>query len=127
MQKAVQRLETLETARSRSERKTEETGTVMRSGLGASPGIGIGRAHRLEPPADLADVEIKEGCGVAEERARFVAALAEAVREVEEARVRMRELVPEVGGAIFEALRMMIEDSSFSSRVGEEIDKGISA
>ena len=32
------------------------------------------------------------------------------MREVEEARGRMRELVPEVGGAIFEALRMMIED-----------------
>jgi len=127
MQKAVQRLETLETARSRSERKVDDTDTVMRSGLGASPGIGIGRAHKLEPPADLADVEITPGIGILEERARFESALADAVREVEEARVRMRELVPEVGGAIFEALRMMIEDSSFSSRVGEEIDKGISA
>src|SRR6185369_13869193 len=106
MQKAVQRLETLETARSRSERKVDDTDTVMRSGLGASPGIGIGRAHKLEPPADLADVEITPGIGILEERARFESALADAVREVEEARVRMRELVPEVGG---------------------EIDKGISA
>jgi phosphotransferase system, enzyme I, PtsP len=127
MQKAVQRLETLETARSRSERKTKDTGTVMMSGSGASPGIGIGRAHRLEPPANLADIEIVAGCGITEENARFEKALAEAVREVEEARVRMRELVPEVGGAIFEALRMMIEDTSFSARVRDEIEKGVAA
>jgi len=127
MQKAVSRLESLESARSRTEKKTRETGTVMFSGLGASPGVGIGRAHRIEPPASLADVESVAGRGAAEERARFEAALSEAVREVEEARVRMRELVPEVGGAIFEALRMMIEDRSFAARIVEEIDKGIAA
>ncbi|MFN2424926.1 MAG: phosphoenolpyruvate--protein phosphotransferase [Candidatus Binatia bacterium] len=127
MQKAVARLESLETARSRTDKKAKETGTVMFSGLGASPGVGIGRAHRIEPPASLADVESGPGRGTAEERVRFESALAEAVREVEEARVRMRELVPEVGGAIFEALRMMIEDRSFAARIIEEIEKGVTA
>ncbi len=39
----------------------------------------------------------------------------------------MRELVPEVGGAIFEALRMILEDVSFSDRVAEELAKGMTA
>jgi phosphotransferase system, enzyme I, PtsP len=127
MQKAVARLESLENARSHRERKTRETGTVMCSGLGASPGVGIGKAHRIEPPANLADVQTTPGCGIPEERARFEAALSEAVRDVEEARIRMRELVPEVGGAIFEALRMMIEDRSFAARVLVELERGIAA
>lgn len=127
MKKAVQKLESIETARSRSERKTKESGTVMFSGLGASPGVAIGRAHRIEPPASLANVEVVAGRGPAEELARFDSALALAVVEVEGARVRMRELVPEVGGAIFEALRMMIEDISFAARIREEIGKGVAA
>ena len=127
MQKAVQRLEKFESSRSREEKKTRDTGAVMVSGMGASPGVGIGRAHRLEPPADLAAVEIQDGGGLDIEKARFEAALLEAIAEVEEARVRMRELVPEVGGAIFEALRMMIEDRSFALRAFEEIDKGLAA
>ncbi len=127
MQKAVARLESLENSRSRSEKRLNDTGTVMCSGLAASPGVGIGKAHRIEPPANLADVETTPGRGVEEERARFEVALSEAVRDVEEARIRMRELVPEVGGAIFEALRMMIEDRSFSARVVKEIGRGISA
>lgn len=127
MQKAVQRIETLEASRSWQDRKKSESGTVMFSGLGASPGVAIGRAHRIEPPASLATVEITAGAGVDVEQARFEAALAEAVREVEGARVRMRELVPEVGGAIFEALRMMIEDRSFAARIEDEIGKGVAA
>ncbi|HEY2772490.1 MAG TPA: phosphoenolpyruvate--protein phosphotransferase [Candidatus Binatia bacterium] len=127
MQKAVQRLESLESARSRTEKKKTETGTVMFSGLGASSGIGIGRAHRIAPPANLADVQVVAGAGGVAERARFETALIKAVAEVEQARVRMRELVPEVSGAIFEALRMMIEDRSFATRIFEEIDKGVAA
>ncbi|MFN2377097.1 MAG: phosphoenolpyruvate--protein phosphotransferase [Candidatus Binatia bacterium] len=127
MQKAVTRLENLESARARAEKKTRGVGTVMFSGLGASPGVGIGRAHRIEQPVSLGGVEVAAGQGARIESARFEAALAEAVREVEAARLRMRELVPEVGGAIFEALRMMIEDRSFAARILEEIDKGIAA
>jgi phosphotransferase system, enzyme I, PtsP len=127
MQKAVARIESLETARTRSERRPRETGTLMVSGLGASPGVGIGKAHRIELPANLANVETMPGSGIPEEQMRFDAALSEAVREVEEARIRMRELVPEVGGAIFEALRMMIEDRSFAARIVDEIGRGIAA
>ena len=107
MQKAVQRLESLE-SRSRMGRRPSDAGAVMFSGLGASPGVGIGRIHRIEPPVSLESVDVGPGKGADVERDRFRHALAEAVREVEEARERMRELVPEVGGAIFEALRMMI-------------------
>ncbi len=128
MQKAVARIESLESQRTRSEKKKPpSTGTLMFSGLGASPGVGIGRVHRIEVPTSLVSVEVVAGSGVEAEKGRFEVALAEAVREVEEARVRMRELVPEVGGAIFEALRMMIEDRSFAARILEEIDKGIAA
>lgn len=127
MVRAIRRLEAYEAERKR-ERPVE--GSERRSrltGQGASPGFGIGVGHVVVPPADLDRIEIRTTDDPALEKSRFDDALARSVAEVEVSRVRMRELVPEVGGALYEALRMIIEDQSFTNRVHAEIEKNLSA
>lgn len=128
MVRAIRRLEAYE-ASSRAlggvEAPVDEL--VRLTGQGASPGIGIGRAYVVSPPADLDTVGMHECEDVEAEVQRFEQALASSVEDVEHARNRMRELVPEVGGAIYEALRMVIEDPSFAARVREEIHAGLAA
>ncbi|HYC57714.1 MAG TPA: phosphoenolpyruvate--protein phosphotransferase [Candidatus Binatia bacterium] len=127
MQKAIQRLEAFEVSKARIDNRGVADGVLHLSGLGASPGFGIGRAHRLERPIEIERVEIANGRGYEIEKVRFATAMEAAIQDVEEARVRMGELVPEVGGAMFEALRMMIEDRSFATRIDEELGKGLAA
>jgi len=127
MVRAIRRLEAYESEH-RKPPKVDQTDRKRRLiGQGASPGFGIGNAHVVLPPADLDDVEVRGSEDAEAEKQRFSEALSRSIVDVEVARQRMRELVPEVGGAIYEALRMVIEDKSFSSRVHAEIDKGLSA
>ncbi len=127
MSDAISRLEAYE-RREQAERAEGLDGDFIHlQGHGASPGFGVGRVHRIEPPADITAVEMRPGESPERELARFEKALAASVVEIEEARRHMRALVPEVGGAMFEALRMIIEDRSFAKRVHEEIAKGSSA
>jgi phosphotransferase system enzyme I (PtsP) len=130
MVRAIRRLEHYESARRREspgEAEVAASAFARLTGQGASPGIGIGSAHLVLPPADLDHVEIRDGEGLELELQRFDDAMKRSSEEVENARQRMRELVPEVGGAIYEALRMVIEDHSFSGRVRQEIRAGLAA
>src|SRR6185436_1394151 len=72
-------------------------------------------------------IELRQAEDVGFELTRFEEALATSSVDVEHARQRMRELVPEVGGALYEALRMIMEDQSFSTRVRDEISSGLAA
>jgi len=127
MVRAIRRLEVYEADRRRSEDAPVDDRKTRLTGQGASPGFGIGRAHLVLPPADLDHVEVRGSDDPAAEKQRFRDALERSIDDVEAARLRMRDLVPEVGGAIYEALRMVIEDRSFSKRVDQEIDKGLTA
>lgn len=127
MVRAIRRLEAYEAEAKRERSQDPPERRTRLTGQGASPGFGIGFAHVVVPPADLDHIEVRGSEHPAHEKDRFDDALKRSVAEVEVARQRMRELVPEVGGAIYEALRMIIEDRSFSSRVHAEIDKGLTA
>jgi phosphotransferase system enzyme I (PtsP) len=127
MVRAIRRLEAYEASSRVSSVEAQPDELVRLTGQGVSPGIGIGRAHVVVPPADLDAVAIHECDDPKEDIARFEAALVRSIEDVEHARKRMRVLVPEVGGAIYEALRMVIEDVSFASRVREEIENGLAA
>ena len=127
MVRAIRRLEAYEATSRMASSDAPLDDLVRLTGQGVSPGIGIGRAHVVVPPADLDAVAIHECEDPNVDIARFEAALARSIEDVEHARTRMRVLVPEVGGAIYEALRMVIEDISFASRVKEEIENGLGA
>jgi phosphotransferase system enzyme I (PtsP) len=125
MVRAIQRLEAYEAARRKGKTPGPTELTLTRlSGQGASPGFGIGHAFVIVPAADLALIDIRQAEDVTVELQRFEDALTTSSTDVEHARQRMRELVPEVGGALYEALRMIMEDQSFSTRVRDEITSG---
>ncbi|RMF25712.1 MAG: phosphoenolpyruvate--protein phosphotransferase [Deltaproteobacteria bacterium] len=129
MVRAIRRLEGYEEARRRARRREEgERAAVVRlSGQGASPGFGIGQAHLVLPPADIDHIEIRDADDPSLEIKRFEEALERSREELESARKRMRNLVPEVGGAIYEALGMVIGDRSFGDSVRKEIEAGKTA
>ncbi|MFT4572488.1 MAG: phosphotransferase system enzyme I (PtsP) [Candidatus Binatia bacterium] len=127
MSRAIRRLEAYEAEEARHSSPEPTEALVHLSGLGAAPGFGIGTVHRLLPLADIASVEVRPGVGPEAERDRFDGALASAIEEVERTRVYMTDLVPEVGGELFDALRLMIDDPAIRRRVGEEIANGLAA
>ena len=127
MVRAIQRLEAYEAARRKVKQPMPEPAVTRMSGLGASPGFGIGHSFVIVPAADLASIEMRRADDMQVELQRFDDALALSSTGVDNARIRMRELVPEVGGALYEALRLIMEDRSFSSRVREEIRGGLAA
>ena len=127
MVRAVRRLEALDVSRRKGAPDVEPGSIARIGGLGVSPGIGIGSAHIVRQADQIERVTITTAEDAGVELERFRDALTKSSREVEAARGRMRELVPEVGGAIYEALRMVIEDESFATRVRVEIDRGFTA
>jgi phosphotransferase system enzyme I (PtsP) len=127
MVRAIRRLEAYEQARKKPGSARNDQELVRLTGQRASPGFGIGRAHIVLPQADIERVETKTSDDPVRETKRFEEALARSCEDVEVARTRMRELVPEVGGAIYEALRMVIEDRSFARRIRDHIGKGFTA
>lgn len=128
MTRAIRRLEQHE-ASSRRQRSSEglsHHGPERMTGNPVSPGIGIGRVVLVKAPADLDHVGVHKGDPEVES-GRFEKALAESRREVERARTHMRELVPEVGGAIYEALGMVLDDPGFGEHVRSRISHGMAA
>ena len=127
MARAIKRLETFEKQAIATAEEDDGQSPRHLNGHGASPGFGMGRAFCVREPADLELVEDKPGGGESVELKRFSEALDRSAGEVEQSRVRMRMLVPEVGGALYEALKMVLEDPSFSRKVGEQISEGMAA
>lgn len=121
MSRAILRLENFEAQEARRASGEPTEALVHLSGHGAAPGFGIGTVHAVQAPADLDNVEVCPGQGAEVEGQRFRAAVAASIEDVERSRVHMGELVPDVGGALFEALRLMIEDPAIHRRVGEEL------
>jgi len=127
MVRAIQRLEAYEAARRKVRPSAPETALTRLSGQGASPGFGLGHAFVILPSVDLSGVEIRQAEDVELELRRFEDALVASSADLDHARQRMRELVPEVGGAVYEALRLIMEDRPFSTRVRDEIRSGLNA
>jgi phosphotransferase system enzyme I (PtsI) len=89
-------------------------------GIAASSGIAIAKAYRLENP-DLT-VEKKAISNVAEEVARFEAAIAKAKEELETIRARTFEELGEDKAAIFSAHLLVLSDPELLNPVKEKIE-----
>jgi len=97
------------------------------SGFGASPGFGIGRAHLMSPTLSFDNVPRERQQPARRELRRLAKALKASIAELTATGERVRETVPEVDTAIFEAQRMMLLDSSFQARIDSLIQEGLSA
>ena len=88
------------------------------TGLGASPGFGVGRAHLLHPEVTLDHVEHRERRRSGRRaRARSSHAVERSVEEMVRLKEKMHTVAPEIDGAIFDAQRMMLEDASFLGKI----------
>jgi phosphotransferase system, enzyme I, PtsP len=126
MVEATQRLQAYE-GNEAAPRPSAAGGPVRLLGLGASPGFGIGRAHRLAPPVSFAGVTQARRLSLKRELARWRDAIERADGEIERLARRVTATLPEVDAAMFEAQRLMLSDPHFTARVETLIHDGASA
>ena len=97
------------------------------TGLGASPGFGIGRAHFLKARASFAGVDRERRNPLKRELARLRSAVKRAADELRRTKGRIQTSVPEIDATIFDAQRLMLEDENLQARIETSIREGLSA
>ncbi|MFI2812919.1 phosphoenolpyruvate--protein phosphotransferase [Microbulbifer sp. M83] len=97
------------------------------SGLAASPGVAIGRAHIVAPPANLATVPFACCMDVDAELELFHQALANARAEIREVGERLKGDLNREERALFDAYISMLDDSSIAVEVSERIRQQLTA
>jgi phosphotransferase system enzyme I (PtsP) len=95
-------------------------------GTASSPGCGLGRAARFEE-FDFNDPELvqREPDLVDEERARLQVAMDRAKEDLDHAAHYLAELLGEQFGALMQAQRLMLEDSSVQNDLVRMIERGL--
>ncbi|WP_237057238.1 phosphoenolpyruvate--protein phosphotransferase [Microbulbifer sediminum] len=97
------------------------------SGLAASPGVAIGRAHIVAPPANLATVPFACCMDVDAELELFNQALANARTEIREVGERLKGDLNREERALFDAYISMLDDSSIAVEVSDRIRQQLTA
>jgi phosphotransferase system enzyme I (PtsP) len=110
-----------------SARAKRRPGQFRLSGIGASPGFGMGRAHLQRGEVNLDNVEERRADDPDIERKRLADAIDRSVAEMVRIKEKMHALAPEVDGALFDAQRMMLEDVTFVGKIEARIRDGSAA
>ncbi len=97
------------------------------SGLGASPGFGIGRAHLLTPVVSFAELPPRRRGSAKRELTRLRGAIDHSIEEIARLGRRVAVTLPEFDAAIFEAQGMLLCDSHLIARLEALIHAGDSA
>jgi len=108
-----------------------ERGAALRpsrlTGLGASPGFGIGRAHFITSQVSFSAAQPERRNPLRRELARLRNAVKRASDELRRTKRRIQTSVPEIDASIFDAQRLMLEDESLLGRIETSIRDGLSA
>lgn len=124
MADAIDRLKDYETAQ--PVRPAARPGAPNRlSGLGASPGFGIGRAHLMTATVSFDGVARERRHPVKRELARLRGGINRAVQELKRSKQRIQATVPEIDAAIFDAQQLMLQDETFLARIEALIREGL--
>ena len=97
------------------------------SGIAASPGVAIGRAHVIAPQANLATVPYSCCIDVDAELELFHQALDSARKEIREVGERLKDDLNREERALFDAYISMLDDNSLALEVCERIRQQVSA
>ncbi|MGL6160009.1 phosphoenolpyruvate--protein phosphotransferase [Microbulbifer sp.] len=97
------------------------------SGLAASPGVAIGHAHIVAPPANLATVPYSSCGDVEAELELFHQALTNARKEIREVGERLKDELNREERALFDAYISMLDDNSLAVEVCDRIQQQLSA
>lgn len=125
MADALHRLDVYERRKGRT--RPQGGAQIRLSGLGASPGFAIGRAHLLDRALSLTGFPQRRKGSAREEITRFRSAVSRSVEEIVGFRDRVRDHLPEMDAAIFDAHRLMLEDDALLRKVEALIRNGLSA
>lgn len=123
---AVKRLQTYERQQESARTSTPVTALRM-SGLAASPGFGIGRAHLLLPEVSFATVPERRPQSVKKELSRFHSAVKHSIAELERLKDRVEHLYRELDASVFDAQRLMLLDQGFLALAEAQITRGVTA
>jgi phosphotransferase system enzyme I (PtsP) len=118
---AIRRLHAYEKTDPNAPATKRATNRFRLTGAGAAPGFGQGRAHLLRPTVSLDQVEERTTDDPAAEIQRLHTALTQSIDEMIRLKEKMHVLAPEIDGAMFDAQRLMLEDTSFSSKIEDRI------
>ncbi|WP_250461137.1 phosphoenolpyruvate--protein phosphotransferase [Microbulbifer litoralis] len=97
------------------------------SGIAASPGVAIGRAHVVSPQANLATVPYSCCLDVEAELQLFQQALGNAREEIREVGERLKDDLNREERALFDAYISMLDDNSLALEVCDRIRQQLSA
>ena len=96
---------------------------VELTGIPTSRGVAIGPVHRFGAPVDLDRVEYRPKGSKAEERTDLLAALAEALGDIEETRDTVRVRFGPEFAAVFHAQIQILEDKGFVQNLEQALDE----
>ena len=91
------------------------------TGLTASPGFGHGTAYIMRPMIDLNSVKRRLAKNTAKELEKFRSAVEKSIRQVNELKQRMNELISNDAGAIFEVHRLILLDPTLRDQIESKI------
>jgi len=101
-----------------------KAGRTRLTGVGASPGFGIGQAHLIHPQVQFSSLSERRTNDPDGEIQQLHAAIQRSVEELDILKERVKERLPEIDRAIFDAHRMMLEDPGFLEKIETHIRKG---
>lgn len=94
------------------------------SGIASGPGVAIGEAFVIYPPADLDAVPIKKTNNISAELELFNTALERARSELENLVSKMVKHLPREEIAIYEAYKHILDETGVSGEIKEKIKQG---
>jgi phosphotransferase system enzyme I (PtsP) len=124
---AVKRLSVYEREQEEKRDTKGKAGRTRLTGVSASPGFGVGQAHIVHPQVHLGSLAERQTENPEEELRQLHVAVQKSVDELEALKERVKEQLPELDRAIFDAHRMMLEDPGFLEKIEDYIRKGYAA
>ena len=124
---AVKRLSVYEREQEEKLSAKGKAGRTRLTGVSASPGFGVGQAHLVHPQVHFSTLAERRTNDPDREIQQLHAAIQRSVEELDILKERVKERLPEIDRAIFEAHRMMLEDPGFLEKIEAYIRKGYAA
>jgi len=114
---AIKRLRVYEREREGESSAQNQSGRRRLSGIGASPGFGIGQVHLIRPHIHLEALTERPVDDPEEELQRLYDATRHSLAEIEVLKEQVHTRLPEIDVAIFDVHVMMLEDPGFLGKI----------
>ena len=114
---AIKRLRVYEREREEESSAQSRSGRTRLSGIGASPGFGIGHVHLVHPHIQLETLTERPIDDPEEELQRLYDAVQRSLAEIKALKEQVHTRLPEIDIVIFDAHTMMIEDPGFLGKI----------